>query len=315
MDLSIEENKNKSLKILKDKYDERIKYIDPSGEQNIFSWKNQNLNFNILLTHTSSTSNTLQKAICFAELSTTGNNELTYLNLFNKTAIFEYDKLYDPGASLKFLIQKKLIKNPTLIKGSLISFTTANFSIETRDILSIATSFADREYKLSKDTLSENLLSQTSLNFVKSRYFTDRYHFDKIMSDINDDQFSYELDDCLKAYQNGMWFVTSTGIGSVIEHLLFLTIKNLDDSWVSSKNSSKSPLKLLGKGPTKSDYINTLTKCPIRFDDRQRSQLEALFLLRNSVDHFNSGYSNKGFCDTLLQGIVDIYNGIYLQSR
>ncbi|MDG5112642.1 hypothetical protein [Companilactobacillus pabuli] len=314
MDLSTNDGKLEFLKVLKDKYEQRAKYIDPSEEQNIFSWKSQKLHFNVILTHTSSDNDIVQRIIFFAEPSTTGKDELTYLDLYKKTKNFEYDSLYDVKDNLKYLIKNNLIKKPNLIAGSLMIKIITGFSIQNLDISHIANEFADNEYKLTKDELGKNLISQTKLNFVKSKYFTDRYHFNDIINSINDEQFSYELEDCLKAYQNGMWFVSSTGIGSVIEHLLYLTIINLDNKWQPSKESPQSPLRQLGKGPTKSNYINALSKCLTRFDDRQRSQLEAMFLLRNSVDHFNSGYSNKGFCDTLLQGIVDIYNGIYLQS-
>ncbi|QMT84244.1 hypothetical protein [Companilactobacillus pabuli] len=314
MDLSTNDGKLEFLKVLKDKYEQRAKYIDPSEEQNIFSWKSQKLHFNVILTHTSSDNDIVQGIIFFAEPSTTGKDELTYLDLYKKTKNFEYDSLYDVKDNLKYLIKNNLIRTPTLVESSLMKELIARFNLKDSDISKYATNFADNEYKLSKKSLSENLFSQTNLNFVKSKYFTDRYHFNEIKSNINDDQFTYELEDCLKAYESGMWFVASTGIGSVIEHLLYLTIANLDKTWTPSEANPQRPLRQLGKGPTKTNYINALSKCLPRFDDRQRSQLEAMFLLRNSVDHFNSGYSNKGLCDTLLQGIVDIYNGIYLQS-
>lgn len=201
MDLSTNDGKLEFLKVLKDKYEQRAKYIDPSEEQNIFSWKSQKLHFNVILTHTSSDNDIVQGIIFFAEPSTTGKDELTYLDLYKKTKNFEYDSLYDVKDNLKYLIKNNLIRTPTLVESSLMKELIARFNLKDSDI---------------------------------SKYAT--------------------------------------------------------------------------------NYINALSKCLPRFDDRQRSQLEAMFLLRNSVDHFNSGYSNKGLCDTLLQGIVDIYNGIYLQS-
>ncbi|WP_119327533.1 hypothetical protein [Companilactobacillus musae] len=316
MNLSIEDEKETFLRTLKEQYENRVKYIDPSEEQNIFSWKSKKLNFNVILTHTSSDSYTfsLQTIVFFAELSKTNNDELTYIDLFNQTSVFEYDNTFSAENKLKYLIQNHLIKNPTFIQGSLMMTTIANFEIENKDISRLAKHFADTEYKLSTDKLNKNLFSQTPLKIFKSKYFTDKYHFENITNTIDDEQFTSELEDCIKAYELGLWFVCSTGIGSIIEHLLYLTINNFDKKFDSQKNDGRPPISYLGKDPTRVDYFNGLKKCLPRFDDRQKRQLEAMFLLRNSVDHFNSGYSNKGICDILLQGVVDTYNGIYLQS-
>lgn len=315
MDLSIEENKENFLEMLRDKYDERVKYIDPTNEQNVFSWKNRKLHFHILLTHNPYNDDSLQYVIVFATFGSSNKDELTYEDLVEKTRNYEFDHIKQgPKKSLEYLVQNKIIQNPHLIESSVMFIYIVNKDLGTAQASEISYSFADNEYESTTKELQMNLISTTQLDTIQSKYFTDRYHFDDIKNSLNDEQFSYELEDCLKAYQNGMWFVSSTGIGSVIEHLLYLTIVNLDNKWTPSEKSPQSPLRQLGRGPTKSNYINALSKCLPRFDDRQRSQLEAMFLLRNSVDHFNSGYSNKGFCDTLLQGIVDIYNGIYLQS-
>jgi len=313
MDLSIIDKKSEFLEKFKQKYNERVDYIDPGHEQNIFSWKNNKLHFTIILTHYTS-SPRLQQIIVFAELTENSENSLTYIDLLKETSVFDYDQIYSPDERLQYLIKHNLIKNPEFIKGSLLSQTTINYQISDDDIGFIAEKFADNEYNLAKKELEKNLLSTTKLTPSNIRYFTDRYHFDTIMDSISDTQFSEELKDCIKAYELGLWFVCSTGIGSVIEHILYLTIDNFNEKFDSKKSGGRPPLSYLGKDPTRVDYFNALKQCLPRFDDRQRRQLEAMFLLRNSVDHFNSGYSNKGFCDTLLQGVVDTYNGIYLQS-
>lgn len=314
MELSTKNEKKEFLQLLKNKYDERTNYIDPTNRQNIFSWKNKKLHFYILLTHSPYYEITQSLVLTFATFSSSTEDKITYKDLISSTCNYEYDHIKQPLNRLEYLIENKLIQKPKFIQSSFNYQFVSNKKFTNSTITEIANKFADNEYENTSKELQKNLISTTQLEIIESKYFTDRYHFNDIKKNLNDTQFSYELEDCLKAYNEGMWFVCSTGIGSVIEHLLYLTIKNLDKKWKPSKGIPQRPLRQLGKGPTKSNYINTLSNCLPRFDDRQKSQLEAMFLLRNSVDHFNSGYSNQGFCDTLLQGIVDIYNGVYLQS-
>lgn len=73
-------------------------------------------------------------------------------------------------------------------------------------------------------------------------------------------------------------------------------------------------LKRLGKDPTLRDYLNIFRKEPINLEPRQETYIKMLFMARNSVDHHNTGYTSKNICDSLLDGIRNIFNDYYSQS-
>ena len=39
-----------------------------------------------------------------------------------------------------------------------------------------------------------------------------------------------------------------------------------------------------------------------------------LFMARNSIDHHNTGYTSKNICDSLLDGVRNMFNDYYAPS-
>ena len=208
----------------------------------------------------------------------------------------------------------------SIISNSLISLNNAStdtFNEISSLLTSFAKEFAEQELKNSNQKLKK-ILIDSSIYIYDKQYYIGRFNFEKILLSLNDRQFTSELIDCVIAYEKGLWFVCAAGLGSVIEHLLYISITRLDMHYQDSHNEEDykkySPLKMLSTNPTKTDYIAVLNKYHKSFDMRTKSYLNSLFTLRNSIDHYNNGYANKTTCETLLQGINPIYSNIYINS-
>lgn len=151
----------------------------------------------------------------------------------------------------------------------------------------------------------DQLITQNKIEkfpLTQTKLFVDTYHFDQMLSTLNDNQFTDEFNQCLFAYQNQKWFLCAAGLGSCLEHLMLLTLSNYHKE------------TQLGRNPTAKDYLKAFTKEPIKLESRQQTFIDALFRLRNSVDHHNSGITSKRICDTLLDGISDVFNEYYIPS-
>lgn len=72
-----------------------------------------------------------------------------------------------------------------------------------------------------------------------------------------------------------------------------------------------SDLNRFPKDPTAKDYVNRFRQKPIGIDSRQARAINLFFMARNSVDHYNSGKTQRIFCDLLLDGISDVYNDYF----
>lgn len=163
--------------------------------------------------------------------------------------------------------------------------------------------WVEKEYHNTKQQLEQRGLVE-SFQFSKQRLYVDRFHFEDMLKTINDDQFTDEFNQCLFAYDNQKWFLCASGLGSCLEHLLSMIVQNYP----------KLIPKNFPKDPTFQDFRSLLKKPPISIDSRQTAYLNMLFIGRNSIDHFNSGYTSKNICDTLLDGVANIFNDYYLPS-
>ena len=47
---------------------------------------------------------------------------------------------------------------------------------------------------------------------------------------------------------------------------------------------------------------------------REKTYLRGLFLIRNSVSHYNQGFTSKDQCTNLMNGIKNIFNNYYVKD-
>ncbi|NGY80546.1 hypothetical protein F6Y02_41570 (plasmid) [Bacillus megaterium] len=94
----------------------------------------------------------------------------------------------------------------------------------------------------------------------------------------------------------------AAGLGSVLEHLLYLAIeKHVPEKDIKTNENS-----------TASEYIGQLKKSPFNINKRDVSHLKNIFAYRNSVSHFNKGFFSKEMCDHLLSGIKIAFDKYYM---
>lgn len=313
------DQKNDLLNKMKSSYKEQIEYMGANSDSSLFSWENGHLKF-IFIKVPKNTGCLLifNPFIGYAEKSF--KDELFFYDFSNQNQSYDYDQLEDLNDIIAFFNNKKLLVSNDIISNSILPINnqyTDTFDQTCSLLTSFAKDFAKQELENSNEQLKEPLID-SSLYIYDKQYYIGRFNFEKILLSLDDKQFASELIDCIIAYEKGLWFVCAAGLGSVIEHLLYLSIGRLDMHYQSSHTKEDyrrfSPLKMLTNNPTKTDYLAVLKKYHNSFDMRTKSYLDSLFTLRNSIDHYNNGYANKTTCETLLQGITPIYSNIYINS-
>ena len=159
----------------------------------------------------------------------------------------------------------------------------------------------DSEYKNSISSLSKPLIGK--IDFNKLRIHADKYQFEIMIENINNAQFSAELSECLDAYEQEKFYICAAGLGGVLEHLMYLTLE---------KNNMID--RNFPDNATYQDYVAYFGRQPMNIDKRQKTYIKSVFMIRNSVSHFNSGFTGKDNCQSLMSGIRNIYANYYAQE-
>lgn len=243
-------------------------------------------------------------------------NKVLFLNLFNETKNPSFSRHYNEQEMLNWIIDSGLISKSTaknIVPGSLKMIFSVfddikiNYKDEPNFVSNLTEdwirSWVDKEYN---STLAAES-TPTLVNYFPStfkRYFIDKYHFEDMLKEINNDQFTDEFNQCLFAYEHEKWFLCASGLGSCLEHLMYIILNNY-------AKKGYNILNRFPKDPTAKDYVNRFRQKPIGIDSRQARAINLFFMARNSVDHYNSGKTQRIFCDLLLDGISDVYNDYF----
>lgn len=245
--------------------------------------------------------------IIFARKSN-DENKILYLDLINKTKNYSFGRINDAEITqrLSYLKDKGLV-NERLINGIISSskgWSLANFTPSLYK--NWVKKWIDSEYDETMRAES-NPTPVTRLSTSNQRFFIDRYHFEDMLNVIDNSQFTDELNQCIFAYRHEKWFLCASGLGSCLEHLMYIILKNYDDKGYKTLNK-------FAKNPTANEYVGRFRKPPLSIDSRRARAINLYFMARNSVDHFNTGKTQRIFCDLLFDGISDVYNDYYGQS-
>ncbi|EFU12665.1 hypothetical protein HMPREF9517_00815 [Enterococcus faecalis TX1341] len=199
----------------------------------------------------------------------------------------------DAAGKIKFLIAQKCIPDisDTIIKNSIVNSPSVEFFIKK---------WTANEKK-TIDTLISTPASLTDFNKMTLR--AKRYNFEEMLQTINNKQFEIEFDECLYCYNNQKWFVCAAGLGSILEHLLYLILEK--NKMIDSNFPDDATAKI---------YIEYMSRKPISIKKRERTNLKTLFLIRNSVSHYNQGFTSKQQCAFLMDGIKDVFNNYYVKD-
>lgn len=293
-------NNEEKIALIRKGYIDQIKFIFgvddiPEKERARFSFiSNKNIELNICFY----TFHKHEWCLFFANHSSENITKLNIYDFQKQTNNYDFENL-DTKSKLAWMLEKNLLK----LNSKDIIWNSIDISVSDSndDLLSFGEHWAKLEYEQTNKTLYKRT-SIEKFSTTNQKFFVDRYHFDDMLNAINDDQFTDEFNQCLFAYNHEKWFLCATGLGSCLEHLMYIIIANYGD------------FKNLGKNPTFKDYIAKFKQPPINISSRQATFISLLFMARNSVDHHNTGNTQKNICDLLLDGISDIYNDYYSDS-
>lgn len=302
------EGSQQIIDTLKKSYLDEIKYImgDLNTDYSRFSWaESRHIAIYLIRAYRKSMSKNIATSVMFAHSN--DQDTFTFIDLEAQTHNFEFEQLYSTKQFLQYFVNKNLVEKSIISKTipSFLSFTVllrnSPLVSQLEDLSKWSKEFVDHEYNYFQTELIKNNKIE-SFPLTQTQLFVDNYHFDEMLTSINDNQFTDEFNQCLFAYQNQKWFLCAAALGSCLEHLMLLTL------------TSYHKEGQLGRNPTAKDYLKAFTREPISLDSRQQTFIDTLFRLRNSVDHHNSGITSKRICDMLLDGLNVVYNEYFLPS-
>lgn len=315
VDMTDDPQVNKFLKALHQAYNERVTNYYEAKEKELsrFIWSEKKKVFIYILDVFSDNNSSSSKTSILFAIPSKEDNKIFYANLVNETNNFTFGNIHDsePKARISWLISQKILKKEFTVNiyNPSIFYKFFDFTKEySRENIKNPwiKKWVDTEYRSSLNDLKKSNYIEPFPTLGK-KLFVDRYHFDEMLKTLDDNQFNDEFNQCLFAYEHEKWFLCAAGLGSCLEHLMEKVIINY--------NKNGYPLlKRLGKDPTLRDYLNIFRKEPINLEPRQETYIKMLFMARNSVDHHNTGYTSKNICDSLLDGIRNIFNDYYSQS-
>ncbi|PIO83571.1 hypothetical protein BSQ39_08345 [Loigolactobacillus backii] len=281
------------LEELKNAYNNEINkmHIDFETDKVFFSWLTQPLKIYMVLVPQKNSSH-LQNVIVLAVKN--NKDELQILDL--KEKITEYAFInFDINKQISFLIKEKLLDlNPEEISSIISNGTITN-------VASIGENWAQSEYKHAGSHFKKPIIE--TLNFNELGLHAAKYEFDTVIKEIADQQFTAELNECLSAFEHEFYYVCAAGLGGVLESILYFSLDNY-----------KLIDRSFPKDPTIFDFIRILKSNKI-ISRRDENYIKSNFLIRNSVSHYNSGFTNVSQCQTMMLGVRNLFSTIYLLSK
>lgn len=270
-------------------YNYHLALIQPdSDNEDLFYWKN---NYSKIWCIGVNTEEIGRKSILFFATKSVVD-EVTFVDAVDKTSTPSFFKMNDLER-ITFLVDQKVIPDirDSIIINSVSPFSGLGYWIETWI----------KEELTNVDRISNT--PQELFDFNKAVIHAKRYNFQEMLTTIDNEQFAMEFDECLYAYNNQKWFVCAAGLGGVLEHLLYLILEK--NQMIDTTFPDDATAKI---------YIEYLSRTPIRIKKREKTYIRTLFMTRNSVSHFNQGFTSKDQCTHLMNGIKDIFNNYYIKD-
>lgn len=282
--------KNLLLTFSKEKYYQLTDQMNlDENDKELFYWLVGSIKLHIVLV--SDLDNPAMVEI-FAEKS--DKDDVVFHDCIDATKDYSVSKL--SGTEMKrYLISNNIIKD--ISSQNLISSTINSSS---RNLKSIISRWVKSEYEKVDHFIKPTI---ESINFDKALIRARKYNLENMFEAINNQQFKAELQECIYSYEHEKWFVCAAGLGGVLEHLLYLILE---------KNSILD--KQFPDNATYNDYIGYMSRKPISIRKREKTMIKNIFNIRNSVSHFNQGFTSKDQCNYLMNGIKDVFNNYYVKD-
>lgn len=287
-----------SLNELKNDYISRVNEIigGEAFNSDLFFWYNNPASIFLVLSSSGRNNHCNIDIFMKKQNSSSGGDKFTILDYRKETDNYQIKNL-GAYSRLSYLLDIKFFSEINDYENIIDASIKAGY-LDSRSFIS---SLIDSEYKNSVSTLSTTLVEKVDFN--KLRIHADKYQFEMMIESINNTQFSAELSECLEAYEQEKFYICAAGLGGVLEHLMYLTLE---------KNNMID--RSFPDNATYQDYVAYFGRAPMNIDKRQKTYIKSVFMIRNSVSHFNSGFTGKDNCQSLMSGIRNIYANYYAQE-
>lgn len=260
-----------------------------------FSWAKQPLHF--YLARVSGNLNFNNIIVMASKEKNLSKNEISYFDMLEETNNAQFIHSYEQD-KVNFVLNEseisKSVKPENVIKNSIFAL-----SISMSIPIWISQWFGN-EINHAKEHFS---IAPIKLKFNELGLHTQKYKLEEIINVVNDPQFTRELEECMTVFEHEYYYPAAAGLGGIMESLLYKTLDNYQ----------RTSNKVLGSDPTLLDYLGALKRFQL-IDRRQSNRIRASFTIRNSISHYNQGFTAVSDIQNMLQGIENIYTTLFLPS-
>lgn len=221
-------------------------------------------------------------------------DDVIFHDCLEQTKDYSIAILSSPERKL-YLISNGIIDS--INKEKIIPSTISEHIITLSDLVS---KWVRKEFKSADHLIKPSI---ETIDFNQAIIRSKKYNLDNMSETVGDAQFTAELNECIFSYEHEKWFVCAAGLGGVLEHLLYLILE---------KNNMLD--KQFPDNATYNDYIGYMSREPISIKKREKTMIKNIFNIRNSVSHFNQGFTSKDQCTYLMNGIRDVFNNYYVKN-
>jgi hypothetical protein len=287
------EDADTAVEELKHAYDKNVaKASTDPNDETYFSWKNHNMT--ICVCKVSYTNGTFP--IAFA-VSSGKEDELKIFDFVKETNNYDFFNIRTDNVQMQinYLLSKGLL--PEINSDSIVA-TSISFFLYLKEFI---TNWVSQEYKHASKHFSKTPIE--IFNFNNLGLHAAKYKFDVMINTINNDQFSIELSECLYAYEHEKYYLCAAGMGGILESILYFSLENYK---LIDRN--------IPNNPTAFDFIRIL-KTNDLITRRDEDYIKSIFMLRNSVSHHNSGFTDASQCQAMMLGSRNIFATIFQPSK
>lgn len=311
--------------MLADDFSEKLRYNfsliakstlgnDFKEDKSLFSLANEHFNFHLIIF----AKGTLEYVLIFAEKVNRDSDEMYIQNVVEQTKhnlnikkISKYEDILSFFAANHIL--SPLINVDNINPHSIYS-NHAHSSPDYINIELYAEYWAESEFNNTFSTLSKKQFE--ILKFDSSLLHYHEYNFTEMINVVSDEQFTGNLNQILGAYNKGWFYIAATGMGGIIEMLLYKTAVNFNKpDFKRDKKDGLTKMNYAEKLRQLSKFTKNLSEDQkIHFENYDELTLDRDYLTRNAVSHFSTGFVNKKEVDSLFTALKNVYNRYFIPS-
>lgn len=287
---------------------------DFQEDKSLFSITNEHFNFHLIIF----AKGTIENVLIFAEKVNRDSDEIYIQDVVEQTKHnLNIKKIHQYKDILSFFAANHILSPLINIDNINPHSIYLNHAYSYPNYINIdlyAEHWAESEFNNTFSTLSKKQFE--ILKFDSSLLHYHEYNFTDMINVVSDEQFTGNLNQILGAYNKGWFYIAATGMGGLIEMLLYKTAINYDKP--DFKRDKKDGLTKMNYAE-KLRQLSKLTKNlsedqKIHFESYDELTLDRDYLTRNAVSHFSTGFVNKKEVDSLFTALKNVYSRYFIPS-